>query len=74
VNDNFILWLSNKYRVHGEAKATLGNTHDYLGMTFIHYGEDGVTVDMRDYIKNIINVGNKTAPTWLAFYMFRDKY
>jgi hypothetical protein len=47
--------------------ATRGNVHDYLGMTFT-YGTDGVTVDMREYIKGMIDdfpidLGTTTAPT-----------
>jgi hypothetical protein len=38
---------------HGDVKATRGKIHDYLGMTFI-YGDEGVTVDMRDYVKAML--------------------
>jgi hypothetical protein len=67
VNGQFHKWLNDKYGQYGEVKATRGKVHDYLGTTFV-YGENGVTVDMRDYIKTMltdfpINLGNKTAPT-----------
>jgi hypothetical protein len=54
VNDNFLSWLNHKYGKHGEVKATRGKVHDYLGMTFT-YSQDGVTVDMRKYIKSMID-------------------
>jgi hypothetical protein len=50
-NDSFLSWLNHKDGKHGEVKATRRKVHDYLGMTFI-YSQDGVTVDMRNYIKN----------------------
>jgi hypothetical protein len=67
VNDHFISWLNNKYGGHGEVKATRGNKHDYLRMTFI-FSEDGVTVDMKDYTTNMLtefpfDLANKTAST-----------
>ena len=67
VNDRFLSWLNQKYGKHGEVKATRGRVHEYLGMTFV-YSDDGVTVDMREYIKNMIDdfpvdLGDKTAPT-----------
>jgi hypothetical protein len=34
-------------------KATRGKVHDYLGMAFT-YGEDGVAVDMRNYIRTMM--------------------
>jgi hypothetical protein len=52
VNDYFIPSLNVKYGKHGEVKATRGKVHDYFGMTFT-YGEDGVALDMRNYIKTI---------------------
>jgi hypothetical protein len=67
VNDNFLIWLNGKYGKHGEVKATRGKVHNYLGMTFT-YGDDGVTVDMRDYVKNMIeefpiDLADETAPS-----------
>ncbi len=40
VNDLFLHWLNRMYGAHGEVKATRGNVHDYLGMTF-DYSEPG---------------------------------
>jgi hypothetical protein len=54
INDQFLKWLNHKYGQYGEAKATRGKVHDYLGMTFI-YEDEGVTVDMREYIKTMLN-------------------
>jgi hypothetical protein len=67
VNDNFLSWLNSRYGKHGEVKATRGKVHSYLEMTF-EYSEDGVTVDMRDYVKNMfeefpIDLGGETAKT-----------
>jgi hypothetical protein len=74
VNDQFLKWLNQKYGQYGEVKATRGKIHDYLGMTFIYY-ENGVTVDMRDYVKTMltdfpIDLGNTTAPTPAATNLF----
>jgi hypothetical protein len=74
VNDHFFKWLTHKYGQQGDVKATRGKIHDYLGMTFI-YGDDGVTVDMREYIKTMlndfpINLGTKTASTPAATNLF----
>ena len=74
VNDNFLSWLNHKYGQHGEVKATRGKVHNYLGMTFT-YSDEGVTVDMREYISNMIedfpfDLGNDTAPTPAADDLF----
>jgi hypothetical protein len=61
VNGQFHKWLNDKYGQYGEVKATRGKVHDYLGMTFV-YGENGVTVDMRDYIKPIFLSTWETRP------------
>jgi hypothetical protein len=75
VNDHFLKWLNHKYGQHGEVKATRGKIHDYLGMTFI-YGDEGVTVDMQEYITSMLNdfpitLGTKTAPTPAAENLFQ---
>jgi hypothetical protein len=67
VNDHFLAWLNSKYGKHGAVKATRGKVHDYLGMTFT-YSDDGVTIDMREYIKAMIDefpyeIGERTSPT-----------
>jgi hypothetical protein len=67
VNDHFLAGLNSKYGKHGEVKATRGKVHDYLGMSFI-YSDDGVTIDMREYIKAMIDqfpyeIGERTSPT-----------
>jgi hypothetical protein len=54
VNDHFLSWLNSRYGKHGEVKSTRVRVHDYLGMTFV-YSDDGVTIDMREYIKIMID-------------------
>ena len=67
VNDNFLSWLNSKYGKYGEVKATRGKTHEYLGMKFT-YSDDGVIVDMRDYVRSMIedfpiDLGSESAKT-----------
>jgi hypothetical protein len=57
VNDHSLKWLNHYYGQHGDVNATRGKIHDYLGMKFI-YGEEGVTVDMHEYITTM----NKRLP------------
>ena len=35
VNDEFMLWLNDKYSEFRKVKATRGNVRDYLGMKFL---------------------------------------
>ena len=48
-------WLNNKYGSLGEVKVTRGDVHDYLGMRFDFSIKGQVTVDMTDYIANMID-------------------
>ena len=55
VNDDFYLWLNDKYGDHGEVKATRGDRHDYLAM-ILDFSTPGVLkVDMVDYVKKMID-------------------
>ena len=55
VNDNFLMWLNNIYRTHGEVKSTCGTFHDYLGMTFNLSEKGKVKVYMIDYMVEMVN-------------------
>ena len=54
VNDKFLVWLNKKYGKHGEVKATRGKMHDYLGLTFDFRTKGKVRIDMRKYMRKII--------------------
>ena len=73
VNDEFKEWLDMKYASDGigEVKAVRGKRHDYLGM-ILDYSVPGVLqVDMRPYVKSMIDEfpdelsGNSNGP-WTA--------
>ena len=53
VNDKFLRWMNKLYGKFGEVKATRGNVHDYLGMTF-RFGNGEVVIDMTEYVKNML--------------------
>ncbi len=54
VNDDFVQWLDWKYGSIGQVKITRGKVHEYLGMT-LDFSQDGkVIVDMRDYVKGML--------------------
>ena len=53
VNDNFD--EQAKYRKHGKVKAHQGKVHNYLGMIFEYEDEGKVKVDMKSYIKNMLD-------------------
>ena len=54
VNDDFEKWLNKMHGEHGEVKATRGNVHDCLGMTFAFNPEKGdVETDMADCTKGM---------------------
>ena len=54
VNDHFLKWLNKQCGEYGEVKATRGNAHDYLGMTF-RFKDGKVETDMVEYIMNMLN-------------------
>ena len=53
VNDKFLEWLNEKYGEHMEVKATCGNKHEYLGMTFI-FEKRKVKINIVDYIEKML--------------------
>ena len=54
VNDKFGEWLEKMYGEYKPVEPTRGKVHDYLGMVF-DFREDGVfTVDMKAYVKGMI--------------------
>ena len=56
-NDDFILFIYFKCRNTEirEVKETRVKTHSYLGMTLVYYEKGKVNIDMRDYVKKMIN-------------------
>jgi hypothetical protein len=54
VNDEFLKWLQDKYGGHKGVSFTRGPIHSYLGMTLDHFEEGKVKIDMRDYVKEMI--------------------
>ena len=78
VNDKFLIWLNDKYGHHGEVKATRGDVHDYLGMTFDWSDPGKVKVDMIDYMTNMVEEfpdklqPSDTAPTPAAENLFAE--
>lgn len=53
VNDEFLLWLNEKYGKIGEVTANRGDKHNYLGMT-IKFKDGEVIINMKDYVKNML--------------------
>ena len=54
VNDDFEVWLNKKYGEHGKVATKRGKIHEYLGMT-LDYNEEGVIkIDMRKYVKDML--------------------
>jgi len=76
VNTRFLKWLNEKHGEYGEAKATRGYVHDYLGMTLDFTQRGIVTVDMCDYVDKMIDQSTlqlgpgDTAPTPAAENLF----
>ena len=54
VNDDFQLWLQKTYGQVKEITATRGKKHVYLGMTLDYSTPGEVKIDMRDYVKDMI--------------------
>ena len=54
VNDKFHEWLQQEYGQIKEITATRGKIHAYLGMTLDYSDPGKVKVDMRDYVKAMI--------------------
>jgi hypothetical protein len=56
VNDKFLLWLEKTYSSDkiGRVKAVRGKVHDYLGMKLDYSVPGKVSIDMTDYVKNML--------------------
>jgi Reverse transcriptase (RNA-dependent DNA polymerase) len=55
VVSDFIEWLGQQYRKIGEVKVTQGKVHEYyLGMKLIYNVQGQVSIDMVDYVKNVL--------------------
>jgi hypothetical protein len=56
VNDLFLQWLEKKYGNEeiGKVKAVRGKRHDYLAMNLDYSTPGVVKVDMKDYVKNMV--------------------
>jgi len=54
INDKFAEWLEKMYGKHGKVKVHRGKVHDYLGMN-LDFSEKGkVKIDMKSYVKDMI--------------------
>ena len=54
VNDDFHKWLQKEYGQVREVTATRGPRHDYLGMTLDFSTPGEVKIDMKDYVKSMV--------------------
>jgi len=54
VNDDFAKWLEQTYWKQGKVKINLGKLHEYLGMKLDLSVRGKLNVDMRDYVKEIL--------------------
>ncbi|KAG7374511.1 reverse transcriptase RNA-dependent DNA polymerase [Nitzschia inconspicua] len=80
VNDEFLKWLENKYASDnvGKINAVRGKRHDYLAM-WLDYTEEGVLqVDMRPYVKSMIEdfpekIGTSQNPWTEKLFQTDDK-
>jgi hypothetical protein len=55
VLEEFIDWIKAQYGSIGEVKVTRGKIHEYLGMKLDYSIADAVQVDMRDYVKYMLD-------------------
>ncbi len=53
VNNDLFKWMNDIYGKHGKIVVTRGNTHKYLGMTFV-YEKKKLKTDMREYVKKML--------------------
>jgi hypothetical protein len=78
VNDQFEVWLNEKYGNYGQVKSVRGKIHDYLGMRFDFSEDKQVKLDMIEYIGSMIDdcsIGLtrfQTAPTPAAEDLFEE--
>ena len=54
VNDDFHKWLQAEYGQVKPVTATCGKKHVYLGMLLDYSTEGEVKIDMRDYVKEML--------------------
>jgi len=54
VNDDFAKWLELTYGKHGRVKINRSNVHDYLGMKLDFSVNGKLKIDMRDYVKEML--------------------
>lgn len=62
VNKQFIEWVKKRYGKIGEVKVTNGKRHRYVGMTLDFSVAGQVSIDMRDYVGNMIQNFPETLP------------
>ena len=55
VNDEFAKWLEETYGQHGRVEIHRGKVHDYLGMKLDYSEKKKLKVDMRDYVKGMLD-------------------
>jgi len=81
ITEDFVDWVKEKYGSIGEVKVTRGKVHDYLGMRLDYSIPGKVKIDMRDYVKSMIDdfpqqflEGAKVAAPWNEnLFKIRDK-
>jgi hypothetical protein len=54
VVSNFIEWLRQQCRKIGEVKVTRGKVHAYLGVKLMYNVQGQVSIDMVNYVKNML--------------------
>lgn len=54
VVDEFIEWIKGKYGANGELQVTRGKVHSSLVMTLDYSVPGQVSIDMTDYVPNMI--------------------
>ena len=54
VNDEFTIWLENKYGEYGKVKIHCSKIHNYLGMTFDYSQKGKVMINMISYIEDML--------------------
>ena len=69
VNDKFERWLNDVFGEHGQVTTHRGKKHNYLGMTLDYSRENEVKMDMREYVRGMLETflikfkANQTAVT-----------
>jgi Reverse transcriptase (RNA-dependent DNA polymerase) len=54
VFSDFVIWIKQKYSKIGEVKVKRGKVHDCLGMRFRYNVQGQVSIDMIDYVQNML--------------------